>query len=261
LGFLPFLSSGLRLDAWVATILSLLFLNDLFLGLMPASIDILYEDGPVLVVNKPAGLATQAPPQFDSLEARVRQFLAERVGAVFAYLGVPHRLDRPVSGAILFATKRRAAFKLSRQFERRSIGKQYVAAVQGSVEPAAGTWSDHLRKVYGRPRAEIVAESDVGAQLAVLHYQTINRSNDFTLLGITLETGRTHQIRVQAASRNHAVLGDAFYGSTVPFGPATDDERQRAIALHARSITFNHPTTGERVAIEAPFPEFWRNVV
>jgi RluA family pseudouridine synthase len=227
---------------------------------MPASFDILYEDGPVLVVNKPAGLATQAPPQFDSLESRVRRFLAERAGAA-SYLGVPHRLDRPVSGAILFATQRRAAFKLSRQFERRTIDKQYVAAVRGSVEPAAGAWTDHLRKVYGHPRAEIVTETEPGAQLAVLHYETIDRSDDFTLLRITLETGRTHQIRVQAASRNHAVLGDAFYGSTAPFGPSTDDQRQRAIALHARAITFNHPTSGERVSIEAPFPEFWRSFV
>jgi RluA family pseudouridine synthase len=189
----------------------------------------------------------------------MRRFLAERAGTA-TYLGVPHRLDRPVSGAILFATQRRAAFKLSRQFERRTIGKQYIAAVQGIIEPAAGTWTDYLRKVYGHPRAEIVAETDPGAQLAVLHYETIQSRDQFTLLKITLETGRTHQIRVQAASRNHAVLGDAFYGSAIPFGPATDDERQRAIALHARAIAFNHPTTGERVSIEAPFPECWREV-
>lgn len=224
---------------------------------MPDGFEILYEDGPLLVVNKPAGVATQAPPPFDSLEVRVRRFLADRAGAESVYLGVPHRLDRPVSGVILFATKRRAAFKLSRQFERRTIEKLYWAVVTGTVDPPEGTWTDHLRKVYGQPLAKVVEQTDPGAQLAVLHYRTKGRDERGSLLEIELETGRTHQIRVQASSRGHAVLGDAFYGSTVSFGPPTDDERQRAIALHARSIAFNHPTSNERTTITACAPESW----
>jgi RluA family pseudouridine synthase len=228
-------------------------------------VDILYEEGPVLAINKPAGLATQAPQQFDSLERRLRQFLAERAQEATVYLGVPHRLDRAVSGVILFATKRRAAFKLSRQFERRSIEKNYWALVEGAISPDAGTWTDHMRKIYGHPRAEIVDACDEGAQLAVLHYRAM--ANDgkpvqatvasLSALEIRLETGRTHQIRVQASSRGHAVLGDTFYGAKQSFGFEPLDEPQRAIALHARSIRFAHPTSGEMVTIEAPLPDYW----
>jgi RluA family pseudouridine synthase len=220
-------------------------------------VEILYENGPVLAVNKPAGLATQAPPQFDSLEMRMRRFLARRAGDANVYLGVPHRLDRPVSGAIVFAAKRRAAFKVSRQFERRTVEKVYWALVEGEMDSPAGTWRDYLRKVYGQPRAMVVDASDPGAQEAVLHYRTIEQTRAGALLEIRLETGRTHQIRVQASSRGHPVLGDALYGSHVSFGPETDDERKRCIGLHARSIAFNHPTGGERVCVEAPTPDFW----
>jgi RluA family pseudouridine synthase len=213
--------------------------------------EILYEDGPVLAINKPAGVATQAPPQFDSLEQRVRKFLAARAGTDWAYLGVPHRLDRPVSGVILFTTKRRAAFKLSRQFERRTVEKTYWAVVSGKVMPSEGTWSDYLWKVYGQSRTQVVEASHPGAQQAILHYRTIWHKAEKTLLEIRLETGRTHQIRVQCSSRGHAVRGDEMYGSDLPFGPTTDDPRARTIALHARSISFIHPASNEAVIIES----------
>lgn len=223
-----------------------------------SEIELLYESGPCLVVLKPAGLATQAPPQFDSLEARLKHWLAAREPQTApVYLAVPHRLDRPVSGAMLFATRRRAAFKISRQFERRQVKKIYWACVEGQVQPAMGTWTDHLRKVYGHPRAEIVSAEEPGAQLAVLHYRTLGMTSWGSWLEIELETGRTHQIRVQASSRGHAVLGDAFYGGGVPFGERHADERLRAIALHGRSLGFQHPTTGEWVTVVAEPPPAW----
>lgn len=230
-------------------------------------IDILRESGPCLAVLKPAGLATQAPAQFDSLERRLRAWLAERQSSPGpVYLGVPHRLDRPVSGVMLFATRRRAAFKLSRQFERRQVRKIYWACVEGQVMPESGTWSDYMRKVYGHPRAEIVPADHPEARLAVLHYRTLGStvsqlaSGLATWLEIELETGRTHQIRVQTAARGHVVLGDAFYGGTVPFGQQHDDERLRAIALHGRSITFTDPTTHDLVTVEAPLPADWSSL-
>ncbi|HEX5443443.1 MAG TPA: RluA family pseudouridine synthase, partial [Pirellulales bacterium] len=217
-----------------------------------SEIELLYESGACLVVRKPAGLATQAPAQFDSLEKRIRAWLAQREPrAEYVYLAVPHRLDRPVSGAMLFATRRRAAFKISRQFERREIKKIYWACVEGRVEPSEGTWTDHLRKIYGHPRAEVVDPEAAGAQLAVLRYRTLGMTPWGSWLEIELETGRTHQIRVQAASRGHAVLGDAFYGGSAPFGPQHHDERLRAIALHGRSLEFTHPHTGQRVTVTA----------
>jgi RluA family pseudouridine synthase len=223
------------------------------------SVEILYQSAACLVLMKPAGVATQAPPQFDSLERRLRAWLGRLPSAHDrVYLGVPHRLDRPVSGAIVFALRRRAAFKLSRQFERREIGKVYWACVEGVVEPAEGTWTDTMRKVYGHPRAEVVSADHPEAQTAVLHYRTLGRSSFGSLLEIDLETGRTHQIRVQASSRGHPVLGDPLYGSSVPFGTQHEDERLRAIALHARSLSFVDPAGKEPVTVVTPLPRAWQ---
>jgi RluA family pseudouridine synthase len=226
---------------------------------MSAPIPLIYEAGPCFVLDKPAGLATQAPPEFDSLELRLKDWLREREGKTGnIYLGVPHRLDRPVSGAIVFARHVRAARRLSEQFENRQVRKTYWACVSGTVEPEAGTWRDWLRKIYGKPRTEIVGEHDADARLAVLHYRTLARLPWGSWLEIELETGRTHQVRIQAAARGHHVLGDAFYGSSVPFGTQHDDERLRAIALHARSLAFKHPMTREPVEVVAPLSDSWR---
>jgi 23S rRNA pseudouridine1911/1915/1917 synthase len=221
-------------------------------------LQILYEDGPCLVVCKPPGLPTQAPPGIDSLEVRIKAFLKDRdKPACDVYLGLPHRLDRPASGAILFATRRRAAHKLSQQFERRTVKKLYWVCVQGRLDPAEGTWQDHVRKVYGRPQAEVVPAAHPDAKLAVLNYRTLTSADWGSWLEVQLETGRTHQIRIQAASRGHPVLGDFQYGAKTPFGPQHDDERLLAIALHARMLEFEHPKTKQRVAVTAPTPEFW----
>jgi len=220
--------------------------------------DILYEQGPCLAVCKPPGLLTQAPPGIDSLEVRVKAFLKDRdarPGKV--YLGVPHRLDRPASGAIVFAKHSRAARRLAEQFEGRSVRKIYWACVEGEVRPAAGTWQDYVRKVPDEPRAEAVAADHPDARRAVLHYRALAAGPWGTWLEIELETGRMHQVRLQASLRGHPVLGDSLYGSTVPFGPQHDDARLRAIALHARQLAFQHPMTREPVTVTAPVPAPW----
>ena len=220
--------------------------------------DILHEDSACLVVSKPPGLLTQAPLGIDSLEFRIKRFLKERdakPGGV--YLGVPHRLDRPVSGVIAFAKNVRAARRISEQFEGRLVEKRYWALVSGEVQPEAGTWTDQLKKIDGEPRSVVVDHTDPEGKLAILHYQVVERAAGRTLLEIVLETGRTHQIRVQAASRGHPLLGDELYGSTGPFGPWHADERQRLIALHARSLKFRLPTTREYITCVAPLPDLW----
>jgi RluA family pseudouridine synthase len=223
----------------------------------PASpaFDILFEDGPCLAVNKPPGVLTQAPPGIDSLEVRIKAFLKERGGsAAEVYLGVPHRLDRPVSGAMVFALDRRTTRRLAAQFESRRVRKTYWACVSGLVEPPGGTWVDQVRKIPGRPRAEIVGPDHEEGRQAILHYRTLGSNQWGSVLEIELETGRMHQIRIQAASRGHPVLGDAEYGSTVPFGPQYEDVRLRAIALHARTLAFRHPATRRDVVLTAPLP-------
>lgn len=227
---------------------------------MPPDLDILYDDGPCLVLNKPAGLLTQAPEGIDSLEVQVKAWYRQREGNAAdanMYLGIVHRLDRPVSGAILFARHQRAAQRLAAQFQNRTVDKVYWALVEGIVDADEGTWSDHLHKRHGMAQAIVVPEDDPRGKHAVLHYRVRERLADRTWLEITLETGRTHQIRVQAASRGHAVCGDHQYGATLPFGPTVDCERDAAIALHARTLVFRHPMRDEIVTIEAPLPGYW----
>ena len=220
--------------------------------------EILLEDGPLLAVNKPAGLLTQAPSGIDSLEHRVKDFLTVRDNKPGrCYLGVPHRLDRPVSGILLFAKHVRAARRLSEQFECRTVEKTYWAAVSGQPEDDAGTWVDYMKKVPHQPLAVIAKPVDPDAREAILRYRVLHRFDWGAWLEVRLETGRMHQIRLQSGSRGFPILGDTQYGSLIPFGEQHDDTRLRSIALHARSIEFLHPMTREPLTLHAVLPSAW----
>lgn len=228
----------------------------------PRGFELLYEKGPCLVVNKPSGVLTQAPPGIDSLELRIKEFLRSRMEKEREpYLGVPHRLDRPASGVMVFAKQTRAARHLAEQFETRVVKKTYWALLGGSLADERGSWEDWLRKIPGEARAEVVADDDPAGKVAQLEYVVLGRQPGYTWVEIQLKTGRTHQIRVQSTTRQHAILGDRFYGSTVAFGPNVLDDRDRAIALHARSISFYHPKTDGRVEVTAPVPAYWPDEV
>ncbi len=221
---------------------------------------VLYESDVCLVVCKPPGLLTQAPPGIESLELRIKQYLAGDAPLESVYVGLPHRLDRPATGAICFGKTRRATRRLVRQFERRRVRKIYWACVEGHVEPPEGLWHDLVRKVPGEPRAEIATADQPDSRLAALRYRTRGRYPWGTWLEIELETGRTHQVRIQAASRGHPVLGDAQYGAELPFGPQYDDPRLRAIALHARLLEFEEPLSGRKLSITAPLHTAWEQI-
>jgi 23S rRNA pseudouridine1911/1915/1917 synthase len=226
------------------------------------SLIILYEDNHCLAVAKPAPLLTQGVPAgIPTLESMVKEYLKERYhkrGNV--YLGIPHRLDRPVSGVVLFARNTKAARRLAEQFQRRRVEKVYWAAVEGHVTPAEGTWQDWLLKIQDEARAVCVLRDTPGGRHAVLHYRCLEVRQDGSLLEVRLETGRMHQIRVQSASRGWPVRGDMLYGSRQPFGPAAELPRNRAIALHAHSLTFLHPIRYESITVVAPLPEMWGEV-
>lgn len=220
---------------------------------------ILHEDPQCLVVVKSSGLLTQAPPGIDSLEIRVKRYLRQSgEPGREPYLGVPHRLDRPASGVMVFAKTRTAAQRISEQFQDQRIEKTYWAIVEGALTEESGTWIDSMRKVEGEARSEICAENDPGSQRAVLHFTKQGQAGDFTWLAIKLETGRTHQIRLQTGSRGLPILGDDLYGSKVGFGEAFADPRQRAIALHARDLSFFHPKTRELMRWVAPVTSDWQ---
>lgn len=225
---------------------------------METQVEILFEEGPCFVLNKPAGLLTQSPPGIDSLEWRFKALLEMRRGtAGNVYLGVPHRLDRPVSGPLLFARHVRACRGLNKQFEARTIGKLYWACIEGHVEEPRGTWRDFMRKIPSTARAEVVPADHPDGREAVLHYEQIGESPHGSWLAIQLITGRMHQIRVQAAARGWPIVGDAMYGGRLPFGEQFEDTRLRAIALHGRRLEFRHPMTQEPRTVEAPLPANW----
>lgn len=229
--------------------------------MQPNGFEICSEEGPCLTIIKPTGLLTQAPPHLDSLERRIKAYLKQRdnkPGRV--YLGIPHRLDRPVSGIMVFAKHERAAKRLSQQFAGRLVNKRYWACVEGQVEPAQGEWIDYMRKLPGKAQAEIVAADHPEARIGTLRYQLIFQQANRSWLEIELETGRTHQIRLQAASRQHAIVGDKRYGSEIGFGPNAHNERTRSIALHARRLSFFHPMTRQPRTVVAPLPRLWETV-
>jgi 23S rRNA pseudouridine1911/1915/1917 synthase len=223
---------------------------------------ILYEDTHCLAVAKTAPLLTQGvPPGIPTLEALVKAYLKERYhkpGNV--YLGIPHRLDRPVSGVVLFARNTKAARRLAEQFQQHQVVKTYWAAVEGRVEPAEGTWEDWLLKLPAESRAERVEPGTPGARHAVLRYRVLSAGSDTSLLEVRPETGRMHQIRVQAAARGWPIRGDVLYGAHLPFGPPAELPRDRVIALHAHNLTFLHPIRFEPITVTAPLPEAWQGI-
>jgi 23S rRNA pseudouridine1911/1915/1917 synthase len=221
---------------------------------------VLYEDNHCLAVAKPAPLLTQGvPPGIPTLESWVKAYLKEKYHkAGNVYLGIPHRLDRPVSGVVLFARSTKAARRLAEQFRERQVRKVYWAAVEGVVESAEGTWEDWVVKVKEEARTERGGPEIPGARWAVVRYRRLKAGPDWSLLELEPETGRMHQLRVQAAWRGWPVIGDVLYGSTRPFGLPAELPRDRVIALHARSLTFLHPIRYEPIAVTAPLPEAWQ---
>jgi 23S rRNA pseudouridine1911/1915/1917 synthase len=227
-----------------------------------SDVQVLFEDNHVLALAKPAPLLTQGPPGVPSLEAWARAYLKDKYHKPgHVYLGIPHRLDRPVSGVVVFARSTKAAQRLAEQFQGRQVRKLYWALVeadaQGGLPPEEGTWEDRLLKVADEARAERVAADVPGAKLAVLHFRRLRADAGGALLELEPMTGRMHQIRVQAAARGWPVKGDVLYGATQPWGPPAELPRDRLIALHARELTVLHPIRYEPLTLTAPLPPLW----
>jgi 23S rRNA pseudouridine1911/1915/1917 synthase len=226
---------------------------------MSDSLAVLFEDNHCLAVAKPAPLLTQGvPPGIPTLEAMVKAYLKDKYNKPGnVYLGIPHRLDRPVSGVMLFARSTKAARRIAEQFKDHTVRKLYWALVEGEVPEADGRWEDWMMKLPEEARSMVVGADAPGARLATLSFRRLWTDHERTHLEVNLETGRMHQIRVQAASRGHPVLGDVLYGSTAPFGPPAEIPRDRVIGLHARQLTFLHPIRYEPVTVTAPTPDYW----
>jgi 23S rRNA pseudouridine1911/1915/1917 synthase len=230
---------------------------------MEAALHVLFEDNHCLALAKPAGLLTQGVPAgLPTLEGYARDYLRQKYGKMGrVYLGVPHRLDRPVSGVLLFARSSKAASRLAEQFRERTVRKVYWALVEpdlaGGVPPTEGVWEDWLVKNAEEAHTTVANPETPHARLARLRFRQLSAGPEGALLELEPETGRMHQIRVQAASRGWPVRGDSQYGARQAFGPPAELPRDRLIALHARSLTFLHPIRYEPVTVEAPLPPYW----
>lgn len=206
-------------------------------------ISILYEDDVLLIANKPAGMDTHPsqPGEAHSLINGVAHHLRQTgQNCMIKHI---HRLDKDTTGAVLFAKNRLIGSMLDRMLEEREIKRTYLALVEGNIKKDEG----EIKEKIGRDRHHATRRrvSPTG-QTAVTHYQVLNRNpkKNLTLVSCTLESGRTHQIRVHFSHLNHPLAGDTLYGGRRTF------PRQ---ALHARKIEFIHPISEEKLIIEAPF--------
>jgi 23S rRNA pseudouridine1911/1915/1917 synthase len=218
---------------------------------MNGGLEVLHADNHVLVVNKPACLPCVPDSSEDeSLLDRAKAWVKreyEKPGAVF--LGVVHRLDRPVSGLVVFGRTSKGADRLSSQFRERRVEKIYWGIVAGCPASPAGEVEQWLRKDRGRNFVEVARGEGGGAQLARTSYRVLGREGGTALLELIPHTGRPHQLRVACASLGTPLLGDLKYG-------AAEALADRSIALHARRLAFDHPTRDERLDLVAEPP--WR---
>ncbi|MEM6776785.1 MAG: RluA family pseudouridine synthase [Planctomycetota bacterium] len=221
-------------------------------------LQVLHEDNHLLVVNKPAGLATMGDPGRPTLHSLAADYLRRKYhkpGKVF--LGIVSRLDRLTTGAIVLARTSKAARRLSAQFANPDGGaaKTYLAIVAGRPLTPAGTWVDRIYKDDRAHRMRVAEARQIdveSTQHAELDYRTLQEIQDGCVLEIALKTGRKHQIRVQAAQRGLPILGDQKYGS--------QDAWQQGIALHSHRLVIEHPTRKEPVDVVAPLPPYWPRV-
>ncbi|NLL43599.1 MAG: RluA family pseudouridine synthase [Firmicutes bacterium] len=213
------------------------------------NIQILYEDNHLLVVVKPPNLLSQGDITGDpDLLTLMKGYLKEKYekpGNV--YLGLVHRLDRPVGGVMVFAKTSKAAGRLSEQIRQRKFGRGYLAVVEGHPEPISGSLHNYLLKDHRKNLVKVVKPGTVGAQECRLDFCVVDMSRSHSLVRINLVTGRSHQIRVQMAESGHPLAGDKRYGSK------TDAREQ--IALWAERIAFVHPTAKEEVVFTASPPK------
>ena len=208
-----------------------------------AMINIVYEDNHLLVAEKPVNIPVQKDSSNDDDFLNIlKRYLKEKYhkpGNV--YLGLVHRLDRPVGGIMVFAKTSKAASRLSKQVMDRTLKKTYIAVVKGNIK-SKGVFTDKLLK---DKKKNIVKVNDKGKE-AKLNYEKLDYKDNLSLVKINLETGRSHQIRVQFSSRGYPLLGDQKYGKDMPKIP---------IALFAEKLEFTHPITKEKLTFTLPLPD------
>lgn len=216
---------------------------------LPPGLTILHEDEDLIVVLKAHGLLTVATEREREtttqayLNAYLKQKGEERIHVV-------HRLDRETSGVLVFAKNFETREALKEQFAAHDVDRVYLAIIEGALEPPRGTIQSYLRERRDLRMESVKEHPD--AKLAITHYRTIQTKNGYSLLEITLETGRKNQIRTHLSEAGHPVIGDRLYGSTVnPIG---------RLGLHAKLLGFDHPRSGKHAVFTAPVPGAFRKL-
>ena len=215
---------------------------------------IVYEDEAVLVIRKPAGLATESAGigQKDVV-SELKNYVAKKNPGKMPYLGIVHRLDQPVEGLLVFAKTKKAAENLTAQLGKGMLKKEYLAVVCGKVPENTGRLVDYLIKVNGMAvvkdaaDAQVKQAADPQAKKAVLTYTKKAETGRLTLLAVQIETGRFHQIRAQLSHAGFPILGDEKYGSEES-KELSREKKIRFTALCAASLSFRHPVTGKTMA-------------
>lgn len=210
---------------------------------------VVYEDNHIIIVNKTASEIVQGDKTGDTpLSETVKQYLKEKYskpGNVF--IGVAHRLDRPVSGLVVFAKTSKALSRLNEMFKNSEVKKTYWAVVKNLPREEEGELVNYLVRNEKQNKSYAYDKEVPGSKKAILHYRLIGRSQNYYLLEIDLKTGRHHQIRCQLAKMGCPIKGDLKYGS-----PRSNPDSD--ICLHARYIRFVHPVSKELIEVEAPVP-------
>lgn len=216
------------------------------------SLDILFEDEQVLVINKPPGLVVHPAvghPGGTLVNALLHHGAGQGRQDTLLRQGIVHRLDKDTSGALVVAKTEQALASLQRQFKERTVQKRYRALVRGRVLPESGAIETLIGR-HPRNRKKMSVQVENGRS-ALTHYTTVQQFAEATLLDVMIETGRTHQIRVHMVHVGHPVLGDRQYGRTHSLSDGTPIDRQM---LHAAQLTFCHPVTGTTQSFSAPLP-------
>jgi 23S rRNA pseudouridine1911/1915/1917 synthase len=218
---------------------------------LPEGLALLHEDSDVIVVLKANGLLTVATERErdTTAQAYLNAYVGERKGA--ERIQVVHRLDRETSGVLVFAKNAFAREQLKEQFAAHSVDRLYVAIIEGEMDPEEGTFRSYLREMKDLRMVSVDPHPE--AKYAVTHFKTVQTNGKYSMLEVTLETGRKNQIRAHLSEAKHPIVGDRMYGSEVnPIG---------RLGLHAKLLGFDHPVTGKHLVFEAPVPKVFKSIV
>jgi len=212
-------------------------------------LEILYEDNHLIAVNKNNNDIVQQDNTGDqSLEDKVKDYIKTKYNKPGnVYLGVCHRIDRPVSGVVLFAKTSKALARINKLFQEKKVEKKYWAIVKNKPEKEHDTLIHHIERNAKKNKSVALVKPSANSKIAELDYTIINRSDNYYLLEINLKTGRHHQIRAQLSKIGSPIKGDLKYG----FDRSNNNG---GISLHSKFLSFVHPVTKEKISIIAPLP-------